>query len=286
MIKPLQTGTMRRSALIAVIFGTYLSMWPPSPASDSATLLEQVYKMGDFGAAAQLAGEITAVEPNNLSAHFYLANSLVKLGRLNEAAVEYKRCLVLGKGTYAETTARQALQALQPRAAGQKTATTNQPTTLNNEVERKRKSLLEAEARDKKIALERFDQEVRRIQQDAKSLGIDGKARTQAAFERYSAEENAIEQRYRREADEMLKTGRAMAERSRDEHASIRPVSSGSSYHVQNYEVLGDESQAVGIPSENPLTATPAKLDSPAGGYAAKQEAGKKKSSAASRSAR
>lgn len=285
MTKPLQTGTIRRSALIAAICGTCLSVSPPGLAAP-ATLLEQVYNMGDFGAAAQLAGEITAAEPNNLSAHFYLANSLVKLGRLNEAAKEYRRCLVLGKGTYAETTARQALQALQPQAAGQKTTTANQPTTLNNEVERKRKSLLEAEARDKKVALERFDQEVRRIQQDAKSLGIDGKAPTQAAFERYSAEENAIEQRYRREADEMLKTGRAMADRSRDDHASIRPVSSGSSYHVQNYEVLGDESQAVSIPSENPLTATPAKLDRPGSGYPARQGPGKKKAAAASRPTR
>ncbi len=236
--------------------------------ADPTALLEQIYNMGDYGAAAKLAGEQTAENPKNVLAHFYLANCLVKLGRHAEAKTEYQRCMVLGRGTHVETSAKQALYslALESKNSGKPSAPSQTPTDLldnriNKQIDARRKNLLERAAQEKKVAMDRFDLEVKRIQSENKTEADEVlKARTQAAFEKYSAEANAIEERYRKQADQLLKASQDLSARSKDENASSKLVPTGSNIYLQNYENLQDDTAAAGLPSENPLHAVPAKL--------------------------
>lgn len=250
------------ATILALVFSSN------SFGADPSTLLEQIYKMGDYGAAAKLAGEQTAENPNNVLAHFYLANCMVKLGRNAEAKTEYQRCIVLGHGTHVETSAKQALYSLarESNYSGKSSAPPQTPTDtldnrINKQIDARRRNLLERAAQEKKVAMDRFDTEVKRIQSENKAEADEVlKARTQTAFEKYSAEANAIEERYRQQADQLLKTSQDLSARSKDENAPSKLVPTGSNIYLQNYENLQDDAAAAGLPSENPLHAIPAKL--------------------------
>jgi len=232
--------------------------------SGNPNLLKQVYDAGDYAACVNLAQEKIKERPKDPLAHYYFANSLLKLGRKEEAREEYKRCLLFGRGTSIEAFSREALsrdalKSLSPiPQAGNDSAFQSK---LSGATERKRKVLSEAAEREKKLARDLFDQEVKNIEKDNKDLEEVIKAKTQAAFEKYSARENAIELRYRQLSDQLLKSSQAISQMGKSQQGSSRLMPQGSGMYVQNYENMGDESEAVRIPSENPLTATTRKLD-------------------------
>lgn len=250
-------------------------------AEGSANLLEFAYKANDYSAVANLAREQLKENPRNALAHYYLANSLFKLKQYGEAVEEYKQCIVLGKGSQIESNARQALKscsqfALSPERpsslpsappakaasrSSEEVALSSFQEKVRLETEQKRNELLESCNKEKKMAQERFDQTVKHIRSENHGDSEEAiKSTIQSAFEKYSIEESQITGRYQKQVDQLLKSSTVMADPKRNKQGSSRLVPGSSGIYVQSFENLGDEDEAVNIPSENPMKATAGKL--------------------------
>ena len=231
-----------------------LSCYAPAVAQVNFDMLKQVYDAGDYHVAAKMAAEMVAAQPQNALAHYYLASALAKLGKTAEARQEYSKCVTLGRGTAIAANAAQALAGSTASAAG---AAALPGGAL---AAKQRKQLLEQEKSEKERARRRFDDKVTQIQRECKlpdGTNNDStlKARTKAAFEELSREEAAITQNFQKRADALFSTAK-----NQDEGTGSRIVPQGSNMYVQNFENLGDESQAVSIPTENPLEAKALRL--------------------------
>jgi len=268
--------------VLTVAISLALSSWTNSAlAEESANLLEFAYKANDYSAAANLAREQLKENPKNALAHYYLANSLFKLKQYGEAVEEYKQCIVLGKGSQIESNARQGLKSCsqfslasdRPSAvlttppvmaasrSNEEVALSSFKEKVRLETEQKRHDLLEACKKEKKMAQERFDQTVKHIRSENRGDSEETiKSTIQSAFEKYSSEESQITERYQKQVDQLLKSSTVMADPKRNQQGSSRLVPGSSGIYVQSFENLGDEDEAVNIPSENPMKATAGKL--------------------------
>jgi tetratricopeptide (TPR) repeat protein len=81
---------------IAVLLSTAPSALAAAPANNASfTQGVASFNARDYVAANKSLSAYLLASPNDYKAHFYRANSLVKLGRLDEASDEYKKVLTL-----------------------------------------------------------------------------------------------------------------------------------------------------------------------------------------------
>jgi tetratricopeptide (TPR) repeat protein len=259
-----ETGKMHDTQSLALISwrrafaAAVLALLPVCPTSAQGQVddLRHIYESGDYLVAAKLSQELLATRPQDALIHYYLASSLAKLGRTAEARAEYNKCLTLGRGTAVAQNAAMALQMTAGGAAASaRGSSAGAEAPLSEQSKRARAHLLMQEDSEKQVARRHFDEKVREYQRETQGRNDPGfdaavKQKTQQAFEQLSAEEAAITERYQKRADALFKPQPESATGS-----GTHVVQQGSNMYVQNFENLGDESQAATIPSENPLTA-------------------------------
>ena len=256
--------------LLALAMSLSILHFPAALAQNTLDTLKQIYDAGDYQVVEKMAAEVIAGEPQNALAHYYLASALAKLGKTSEARAEYTKCLGLGRGTM---VAKNAAVALGMSSPGDTRGSGGFDSAQTEQVKVARKHLIDQEDGEKQRARRHFDEKVKEYQKESQAhsgAAWDGalKSRTQAAFEQLSQEEAAITERYQKRADALFKPQAETANGS-----STRTVPQGSNMYVQNFENLGDESQAATIPAENPLTAKAYRL----GESGAKKHADSKK---------
>jgi tetratricopeptide (TPR) repeat protein len=219
--------------LVVLIFSTAAV----AQGQQEAKLLRVTFEAGDYQATMQLANDLIARQPGNALAHYYLGSSLAKFGRIDAARKSLAKCQDLSKGTDLARYAERALRDLMPYKIPQDK--NNVEPSLSSAQASERSRLLAQQEEEIKAAEKRFDENVNRL---PKSLSAEElRVATEKEFEKLNKEQQDITERYQRRADILLRRGQTS--------------SFASSRNVQNYSVSGDPSQAVGIPSENPMQA-------------------------------
>lgn len=229
-----------------------------SRAADSPEnleLLKQVYSHEDYPAARQLAEEILATQPNNLVVRYYLANSLLKLRLPREALVEYRICYTQGKNSAVGRQSARALAAFSTAGFQKELPDAQDARGRKSKLEALKEELLKKELEEKKSLRRSFDTTINNIQTSRLNTQEERTQQTQAAFDKLAQEEAQIERRYQRQLESLLHRDSQIVNRSSLNHGTTQVAPQGSSIYVQNFEHLGDESEAVTIPSENPLKA-------------------------------
>jgi len=92
----------------------------PVHAQDELKNMISAYNGHDYAKAAQLAEDIVKKEPKNAEARYYLGNSYVELHQLEQAKVQYKRCLELSPNSEISRDSNTALQHLSQYAKATK----------------------------------------------------------------------------------------------------------------------------------------------------------------------
>lgn len=227
-------------------------------AESSQSLLSRVFQTGDYDALENLAAEKIRSNVQDSVAHFYMGVAYYKQRRLNLAGPEFREVLRYSNNAEEVRRARQYLSAISaesaPAPAKTTTAAPSAPANTGNKgLDDRIKSLREQAKSKKAFASQRFDSEVKQIRaresKDHNNSGTDAETQKQIneAFARMSKYESDID----KELDQQI----ADLSRPNSNTRGETRVSTGAGGLVKNYEHLGDESEAVNIPSENALSA-------------------------------
>lgn len=234
--------------------------------TDPLRMVQKAYALADYEVAVQLGKEVCKAQPNNLAIHYYIANSLAKLGRIDEALMEYRTCKTLGPKTEIGVKAARAIQSMTSNLQRKPAAAENAPkNSLAIALDQQLKTALDglrlSAEKERRLAEDRFDQSVKSIQQ-GNATEEDLKRQTDLAFKKLQCEQADIDERYRKLTAELYRRNSAILKSSQDKSSDSRVVSEGSSMYVQNFENIGDDF-SIDIPKENPLRATAGKLQPP-----------------------
>ena len=97
------------------VFAAAVLLYTASPALSAGSVSAPTFAQGladynskNYGDAKKTLSSYLQTNPNDYKAHFYLANSLVKLGKLDDASSEYKKVLTLTPDSKTGTASMQA----------------------------------------------------------------------------------------------------------------------------------------------------------------------------------
>lgn len=104
---------MKRFFIIS-IFCTFLAAIPVFAKENSGYFKSGVfqYKSGNYAGCMQIMKDITAADPGNALAHYYLAISYTQLGEKEQASKEYSKTVTLNPGSVLASYANQGLKNL------------------------------------------------------------------------------------------------------------------------------------------------------------------------------
>ncbi len=121
-LKPLLSGEMPKRSrvgiaaicILVVGFGLFpIGVAFQAQAESAYSIGLQFYGAGDYTSAAQYFEQAVRNDVRNPDAHYYLADSYMKMSRLRDARTEYQETLILAPGSQAGRFARIALANLQ-----------------------------------------------------------------------------------------------------------------------------------------------------------------------------
>lgn len=236
-------------------------------AESSQSLLSRVFQTGDIDALENLAAEKIRENPADSVAHFFMGVAYYKQNRYTLAGPEFNEVLKYSKNAEEMRRARQYIMAIagQNTNAQTKTSAPSSPAASNNansagagstadKTLQVRIKQLQDQAKSKKSsAAERFDAEVKHIRSLAKNTSKDSapdpetQRQINDAFARMSKYESDIDKELQQQIADLTNPSSSSRGETR--------VTSGSNGTIKNYEHLGDDSQAVNLPTENALSA-------------------------------
>lgn len=230
-------------------------------AESSQSLLSRVFQTGDYDALENLAAEKIRSNVQDSVAHFYMGVAYYKQKRLNLAGPEFREVLKYSSSAEEVRRARQYLSAISAESAPaptkittSATPATGAPASTGNKGLDERIKFLREQAKSKKAsASQRFDTEVKQIRaREGKDISTGG---TNPETQKQINEAFARMSKYESDIDKELDQQIADLSRPNSNSRGETRVSTGAGGLVKNYEHLGDESEAVNIPSENALSA-------------------------------
>lgn len=234
-------------------------------AESSQSLLSRVFQTGDIDALENLAAEKIRENPADSVAHFFMGVAYYKQNRYALAGPEFNEVLKYSKNPEEMRRARQYIVAIAGQNTNAQTKTSATPAASNNanaagaggtadKTLQVRIKQLQDQAKSKKSsAAERFDAEVKHIRSLAKNTSKDSapdpetQRQINDAFARMSKYESEIDKELQQQIADLTNPSNSIRGETR--------VSSGSNGTIKNYEHLGDDSQAVNLPTENALSA-------------------------------
>lgn len=221
-------------------------------AVDSAVAVRRAYDAADYEIAVKLARESLKSSPNNLLVHYYLAVSLAQLGKTDEAILEFQKCKSLAPDSEIGLKALESIKTLQHKPTQEKSIPSQKP--LKSAHQGKLDHLHRTAESERQSASNRFDQEVKRIQENAGLSDFEIHKKTREAFKKMQAELLSIDERYQKMANSLSKNSLTNLSSSNETNGNSRLIPHGSNMYVQNYENLSD-SDDYDVPTENPLKA-------------------------------
>ncbi|MBP7863525.1 tetratricopeptide repeat protein [bacterium] len=221
-------------------------------AVDSTAAIRRAYDAADYEIAVKLGHEALKSSPNNLLIHYYLAVSLAQLKRSDEALLEFQKCNSLAPDSEIGLKALEAMQKLQQYSSQKKSISVQKPLKFAHE--NKLDQLQRSAESEKQNVSNRFDQEVKRIQENSGLSDYEIQKKTREAFKKMQAEHSSIDERYQRSANALSKNHSNNSSSNVQENGNSRLIPHGSNTYVQNYENLS-ESDDYDVPTENPLKA-------------------------------
>lgn len=258
-----QTGSIKAAFRWMALSFSFASALAQSPSTQA--LLSRVYQAGDIDALESLAYEKATGNPADPVAHFYLGLAYYKQKKFTPASHEFKEVLRLSNSNEEKIRARQYISAIATESAAARpdnaapTVKTPTPSPPLDAARQERIKLLQEAAKEKKrIATERFSLEIKdlkaRQKRDGQSSEQDAaiEKQTNEAFERFSKNENEIDKELARQISELNQNAR---NKTTNNQGDTRILPKGSGIYLKNYEHLGDDSQAVHLPTENAMSA-------------------------------
>ncbi|MBX9939342.1 MAG: hypothetical protein K2Y32_08825 [Candidatus Obscuribacterales bacterium] len=257
-------------------------------AESSQELLSRVYQAGDIDALESLASEKIQANPSDAVAHFFMGVAYYKQKRLNLARAEFKEVLKYSKSAEEMRRARQYIDAIAQESAAEKQV---QPSVQSKagaitaaagsasegkgnsasaapggtslglterNVQEHVKRLQEEAKESKQKATEKFDLEVKELRAKEKLEGeaASSEKRIKEAFERLNRQEAEIDRELARRISELHQSASLKAGQG-----DTRILPGKSNLYTRTYEHLGDDSQAVNLPSENAMSAKAQKIE-------------------------
>jgi tetratricopeptide (TPR) repeat protein len=135
----------------------------------------RLFQEGNFAKVVDIAGPALKLKPNDAVLRYFLANSLTKLGRRNDALAQYQQCLAGAQDSQLKTYCQQAIASLSAPAARPETSATAPEPDHTNVVdpaeglnERKQQVLEEKEQQLQAIRKE-TDRKIEDIQRDVEN---------------------------------------------------------------------------------------------------------------------
>lgn len=231
------------------------------------------YNHGDFKLAEASGRLALTLQPTDMEIRYYLANTLSKLGKADEAIFEYRQCL---NGTASEQLkefSRQGLEKLLQQkeaalAAALKSPAHQKETELNafqkritDEQNQAESKLRDELSQAKRLASERYSSRMRHSPRDYSPTSYQQSA-SDANF--YQRELRALDEEYFRKVADLRNHAANALSQTNCGKSTIRVMPSLSSSKVKNYINYSDEVEAPVKPLPESMSATALSLGSSA----------------------
>jgi hypothetical protein len=255
-------------------------------AESSQELLSRVYQAGDIDALEKLASEKIQANASDAVAHFFMGVAYYKQRRLALSRQEFKEVLKYSKSAEEMRRARQYIDAIaqeetaekQVHESGQEkiaapadkalgakpsagaAAPSHSNLGLSERSLQEHIKRLQEEAKERKQkATEKFDIEVKELRAREKAEGeaASCEKRIKEAFERLAKQEAEIDKDLARRISELHQSEAGL----KGGQGDTRILPGKSNLYTRTYEHLGDDSQAVNLPSENAMSAKAQKIE-------------------------
>lgn len=271
-----KVGASFPSLFLAIILATGLAV---SLAQVPASSLEDgikkkliaEYNHGDFKLAEATGRLALTQKPGDLEIRYYLANTLSKLGKADEAIFEYRQCLNSGTSVQLKEFSRQGLEKLLQQKEAALAAAINSPThqketELNAYQRRLSEEQTQAETRlrdeltlAKRLANERYSSRFRHNPRDYSSSSYQQNI-SDANF--YQRELRALDEEYFRKVADLRNHAANALSQTNCGKGTIRVMPSLSSSKVKNYVNYSDEVEPIVQPLPESMSATALSLGS------------------------
>lgn len=225
---------------------------------DSSIAVRRAYDAADYEIAVKLGREALEFNPNSLLVHYYLALSLAQLRKTDEAILEFQKCNSLAPDSAIGLKALESISKLKHKPTQEKSAPSKKP--LKSAHPSKLDQLHRSAESERLSASNRFDQEVKRIQENTGLSDYEIHKRTREAFRRMQAEHLCIDERYQKMANALSKHRSTYLNSNIETNGNSRLMPHGSNMYVKNYENLSDPDE-YDVPTENPLKAKAQQLN-------------------------
>ncbi|CAN5154112.1 hypothetical protein BH11CYA1_BH11CYA1_17000 [soil metagenome] len=237
---------------------------PSAETSPSKKKLIADYTHGDFKMAEASGRAALSQQPTDMEIRYYLANTLSKLGKVDEAIFEYRQCLSGDSSTQLKEYSRQGLEKILEQKEAKLTAAIKSPSSqkeneLNAYQRRLSEEQVQAETRlrdensqAKRLAMERYSSRSRHNTRDNPSSYQ--QAMSDANF--YQRELRALDEDYFRKVNDLHNHAANALSQTNCGKGTIRVMPSLSSSKVKNYINYSDEVEPVVKPLPESMSAT------------------------------
>lgn len=252
---------MRPVLILTAVMAMSLAVIPATEAAEQEAFikkkLKSAYRAGDLAKAEAAGLQAIKLRPSDGEARYYLANTLVKMGRTDDAIVQYRICRNPGNSKAIRYYANQALISLLGDREKTLMAVENATSKAANEREvAKYAQRLAAEEKAEEARLRaQYDQERENIFRSMRGRGY-GRGRD------FNAALNNLQEDLERRLEDLREHTRDLLTQTNCGLGNIRVVPSLSSSKVKNYINYSEQAQAASIPVENPLQASAGSLKS------------------------
>ena len=269
-------GAMFPSLFLSIILAIGLAIsLAPYPAlgrdDDAKKKLIAEYNHGDFKLAEATGRLALTQQPSDMEIRYYLANSLSKLGKIDEAIFEYRQCLNSSASVQLKEFSKQGLEKLLQQkeaalAASLKSPARQNETELNAYQRRLSEEQYQAETRlrdeltqAKRLASERYSSRSRRSSRDYAPSSYQQSV-SDANF--YQRELRALDEDYFRKVADLRNHAANALSQTNCGKGTIRVMPSLSSSKVKNYINYSDEVEPIVKPLPESMSATALSLGS------------------------
>jgi len=231
------------------------------------------YNHGDFKQAEASGRLALTLQPTDMEIRYYLANTLSKLGKADEAIFEYRQCLNSNASAQLKDFSKQGLEKLLQQkeaalAAALKSPAHQKETELNafqrrltDEQNQAESKLRDELSQAKRLASERYSSRMRHSPRDYSPSSYQQSA-SDANF--YQRELRALDEEYFRKVADLRNHAANALSQTNCGKSTIRVMPSLSSSKVKNYINYSDEVEVPVKPLPESMSATALSLGSSA----------------------
>lgn len=259
-------GALIPSFFLSIILAINLAQVPALSFEDGTKMkLVAQYNHGDFKLAEATGRLALTQQPGDMEIRYYLANTLSKLGRVDEAIFEYRQCLNSSASKQLKEFSRQGLEKLLQQkeaslAAALKSPAREKETELNAYQKRLTDEQNQAESRlrdelaqAKRLASERYSSRSRHSPRDYSPSSYQQNI-SDANY--YQRELRALDEDYFRKVADLRNHAANALSQTNCGKGTIRVMPSLSSSKVKNYINYSDEFEAPVKPLPESMSAT------------------------------